>query len=148
MPEPVIEDADIGELVNSVVRSYDQIYQNVRVQAQVPDGIRLACDASQLRQVLINLIQNAANACEDRGEVCLSVYEERPHLVIAVTDNGSGIPMEERDEVFQPYYSKSPKGTGLGLAIVKRIIEDHRGSIQIFSHSPRGTRFEIKLPIS
>ena len=147
MPVPVKSETDLADLVTNVVSSYQQVFPDVRVEAEVPpDGCLLDLDPNQIRQVLINLVQNAANACEGGGEIRILLDEEMEFCRLTVVDNGKGIPENERDKVFQPYYSKSPKGTGLGLAIVKRIIEDHGGSIQISGNRPRGTRFAISLP--
>ena len=66
---------------------------------------------------------------------------------IVVADDGPGIPAEEREKLFLPYYSTKGRGSGLGLAIVRRIVAEHGGSIEVGSNEPRGTRFTIELPV-
>ncbi|MBF0610970.1 MAG: hypothetical protein HQL55_07575 [Magnetococcales bacterium] len=86
---------------------------------------------------------------EQKGKLelisCLS--ENCQWVVIQVADNGPGIPVEDRDRVFEPYFTTKKKGTGLGLAIVKKIIEDHGGSIRIRDSSWGGAMVEILLPV-
>ena len=65
---------------------------------------------------------------------------------IIISDNGKGIPAEERERIFEPYYSTRPQGTGLGLAIVQRVVNDHYGTIRVEPNSPQGTVFIIELP--
>jgi signal transduction histidine kinase len=108
--------------------------------------VHTACDPAQIRQVLSNLVNNAAQASETGGRITLTAQNAPESVSITIADEGRGIPESERDKVFLPYYSKSAKGTGLGLAIVKRIIEDHNGTIAIEDNRPRGTRFVITLP--
>jgi len=145
MPAPVKTETDLKDIVESVCESYQPAIPHIKLVPQT-ESSPLFCDPSQMRQVISNLIQNAANASERGSEVRVSVRRESRHILLQVTDWGKGIPEQERDRVFVPYYSKSPKGTGLGLAIVKRIVEDHGGSITIESNQPRGVQFLILLP--
>jgi len=65
---------------------------------------------------------------------------------VTVADDGPGIPAEERDKLFLPYYSTKGRGSGLGLAIVRRIVAEHGGTVEVAANEPRGTRFTIELP--
>lgn len=149
LPEPVKSDTDLTSLAKTVVDGYCDVSDGVPVIADLPAAPCVArCDASQIHQVLTNLIQNARRAAADSDnavEVGLRCEDTAIHLWVA--DQGIGIPESERNNVFLPYYSKAPKGTGLGLAIVKRIIEDHGGQITIEANQPQGVVFQIHLPL-
>ncbi len=146
MPAPVKTATDLGAIVESVCESYQLAIPQIRLNPEILDKSTLMCDPTQMRQVIANLVQNAANASEKDSEVKVVVRSENKETILEVVDWGVGIPEQERERVFVPYYSKSPKGTGLGLAIVKRIIEDHGGRITVEANQPKGTRFLIFLP--
>jgi signal transduction histidine kinase len=86
---------------------------------------------------------------ERRGRIVVETQADKPnHLVrVVVADDGPGIPNEDRDKLFLPYYSTKGRGSGLGLAIVRRIIAEHGGNIDAGDNAPRGTRFTIELPL-
>ena len=125
----------------------------------------ILADASQVHQVIVNLCVNAAHAMEPNGGVLIvnmidrniEMTEIRPsmrlshgrHMVLSVTDTGSGIPGEIVDKIFDPYFSTKPqdKGTGLGLATVNGIINSYGGSIQVTSEPGEGSRFDVFIPI-
>ncbi|MDJ0842133.1 MAG: ATP-binding protein, partial [Acidobacteriota bacterium] len=145
LPGPTLAPTDLGELVQNVRDTYAPVYPNIQLHCESED-IHYHCDAGQIRQVLSNLINNAATAAGGKGNISVRLARNGGDLHLTVSDDGKGIPRGEREKVFLPYYSKSPKGTGLGLAIVKRIVEDHRGSIAVRDNEPKGTVFEITLP--
>ena len=105
-------------------------------------------DAEQVRRVIINLVDNAIEAMERRGEIVVETQLDRANSVarVVVADDGPGIPIGEREKLFLPYYSTKRRGSGLGLAIVRRIVGEHGGSIELGDNSPRGSRFVIELP--
>jgi len=147
LPDPTRTKTDLGELVAGVRTSYEPVYPNIDMILQVPEeDVSFHCDAGQVRQVLSNLINNAATACDGKGKIWVALKDNGDDVEICVCDEGRGIPASERDKVFLPYYSKSPKGTGLGLAIVKRIVVDHGGEICVRANQPKGTLFQITLP--
>jgi two-component system nitrogen regulation sensor histidine kinase NtrY len=114
-----------------------------------PETPPVRVDPEQMRRVFINLIDNAVEAMQGRGQVVIGMrYLKRPQVVrIEVSDTGPGIPPEDRDKLFLPYFSTKARGTGLGLAIVNRIISDHHGAIRVRDNVPRGTTFVIDLPV-
>jgi nitrogen fixation/metabolism regulation signal transduction histidine kinase len=125
----------------------------------VPIGARLApqlppvwADATQIRQVLHNLLQNAQDALAQpraaRREPVIEVRTERvaDKVRFSVSDNGDGFPEELMTRIFEPYVTTKPRGTGLGLAIVKKIVDEHRGSISIESHPAEGASVSVFLP--
>ena len=119
----------------------------------VPD-IWVRADPHQIEQVLINLVQNAAESMKHGGTITLRVRNGTsrlngrtgPVLMLQVSDTGAGIPPEVRKRIFDPFYTTKDEGTGLGLAIAARIIEKHGGSIECHSEVNRGTTFVILLP--
>jgi two-component system, NtrC family, nitrogen regulation sensor histidine kinase NtrY len=127
-----------------------------RQLAAILPSVRL--DAEQMRQVVINLLDNAIEALGGPAGPMrpsgawptihiVTSHDERNGLVrLIVSDNGPGVPPEDRDKLFMPYYSTKGRGSGLGLAIVRRIIVEHGGSIEVGSARPSGSVFTIELP--
>ena len=103
-------------------------------------------DADQVKQVLINLLDNAIDATEPPGRVTVTADRADGHLEIHVADSGRGIPVEAREKLFLPHFSTKGRGTGLGLAIVHRIVTDHHGTIRVEDNHPHGTIFTVELP--
>ena len=104
-------------------------------------------DAEVLRSVFSNLFINAVQAMEKSGgNLNVVVSLEENFVKIEVADKGIGIPAENLDKIFEPYFSTKETGTGLGLAIVKKIIDDHNGTIEVESASNEGTKFTVILP--
>ncbi len=106
-------------------------------------------DATRLRQVIHNLLQNSYDALQNvtQREIILSTTEEGGALKLCVQDNGCGFPEHLLARAFEPYRTTKPKGTGLGLAIVKKIVEEHGGSIVIENVAAGGTRVSVTLPL-
>lgn len=111
----------------------------------------ITCSPSQLNQVFLNLINNAAQAMESgKGEITLTTRTEgADHVAVEIADNGQGIPPEIMSKIFDPFFTTKPvgKGTGLGLSICYKIIEQHGGKISVESTVGQGTRFTIVLPL-
>ena len=104
-----------------------------------------------MKRVVVNLIDNASEALEQslRKEIWVrsAIDNERDMVEITVADSGPGIPAEDKERLFLPYFSTKRSGTGLGLAIVNRIVAEHHGSIRAEENLPAGTRFVIELPV-
>lgn len=109
--------------------------------------ITLEADAEQLKQVLINLIQNGLDAIEEKGHVSLIWKEQNGSVLIRVEDNGNGIKPEDMNRIFDPFFTTKDEGTGMGLSICNRIITDHGGQIRVTSLPGKGTKFHIQLPV-
>ena len=144
----------IGQL-NSVLSEAIKIYQDTHADVKFkinldPKLVEFKFDATQMKRVFVNLIDNAVMAtegCENRTLDISTVYEDKYEIVkISIEDNGVGIPARDRQKVFEPYFSTKEKGTGLGLAIVKSIIEDHRGVIRALPTGSVGTKMYIEIP--
>jgi two-component system sensor histidine kinase FlrB len=103
-------------------------------------------DPDALRQLFLNLFKNSAEALGPGGEARVDVSEVENLFEVMVADNGSGIPEELKEQVFDPLFTTRTEGTGLGLAIVKRIVEAHGGTISLESAPGRGTTVRVRLP--
>ncbi len=104
-------------------------------------------DATQLQQVLVNLVKNATQAMTTGGSLTLQTGENSDNVWVSVADTGGGIPQEQINRIFEPFYTTKKKGSGLGLMIVQRIVRAHNGRIELESHVGRGTTFRVWLPL-
>jgi two-component system, sporulation sensor kinase E len=104
-------------------------------------------DATQMQQVLVNLIKNAMQAMTRGGTLTLQTGENDDGVWLSVGDTGGGIPQEQINRIFEPFYTTKKMGSGLGLMIVQRIVRAHNGRIELESHVGRGTTFRIWLPL-
>ena len=104
-------------------------------------------DATQIQQALVNLIKNAMHAMTKGGTLTLQTGEGADGVWVSVADTGGGIPQEQINRIFEPFYTTKKKGTGLGLMIVQRIVRAHGGRIDLESHVGRGTTFRLWLPL-
>jgi signal transduction histidine kinase len=117
-------------------------------------ALPIKADAQQLKQVLINLVRNAAEAIDHDGVVKLRARPDRKPLagmeqavvVLEVEDNGKGIPAETQKRLFDPFFTTKETGTGLGLSIAARIVRSHGGSLEYQTAPGKGTTFGIVLP--
>jgi two-component system sensor histidine kinase PilS (NtrC family) len=110
---------------------------------------RTSCDPEQLRQVLWNLLANAAQAIRGAGKggvVRVSCEAREGGVTLAVADDGPGIPSAELSRIFTPFFTTKPSGTGLGLAVVQRIVDAHGGAIAVDAAPGGGARFTVRLP--
>lgn len=148
MPEVAPREADVGELVETVLALYKGL-PSVRWEVDVDPAVgEFRLDPDQIRRVMINLIDNAVTAMGRKGTIGIRV---RPaggdgRLRIEVSDSGPGIPPEDRDKMFSPYFSTKKRGTGLGLAIVHKVVTDHFGTIRVEPNDPSGATFVIEIP--
>ena len=104
-------------------------------------------DPVRLKQVFINLLTNAIDSIEERGRITLKIFTHNKRMLLAVRDNGCGIPPEDQESIFQPFVTHKEHGTGLGLAIVRRIVVAHGGTIHLNSTVGKGSEFQIYLPL-
>jgi PAS domain S-box-containing protein len=125
----------------------DEAMSGVQVEVD-GDDVQIEADAEQLRVVLSNLLLNAAQAMERRGRIVISARSvDARDCVIAIADEGPGIPEDVRDRIFDPFFTTKTRGTGLGLPTAKRIIDMHAGSIDIECPPSGGTIVRVTLPI-
>ena len=124
----------------------------VRIEVDVPQGLELPVDAQRMQEVLINLLLNAAQAMEGKGEVRISAKVDEPAgmAVLRVSDTGKGIEPQYLGRVFDPFFSLKPvgEGTGLGLSIAFGIVGKHKGTLEVQSQSGQGACFTVRLPLA
>ncbi len=145
MPNPVIKPEDVGRVVREAMVLPRTAHPEIAWHTDIPDrGPVVPCDRRLLGQALTNLLQNAADAVAMRprgdpaaagghaaGWIGVDVLVGRDEVSIRVTDDGVGLPEQDRGRLTEPYVTHKPKGTGLGLAIVKKIMEDHGGRVTL-----------------
>lgn len=152
LPESLV----VAELIDSTVVLMQKLLPRsfeIRLAGQIDPDLRVRGVQPQLKQALINLILNARDACDDRGEVILSAVaddsiESRDLIHITVCDNGPGIPEDQLERVFEDFHTtkKPGKGTGLGLALVASVIDAHGGHVSARNNPTGGASFQIQLP--
>jgi len=103
-------------------------------------------DREKIRRIFSNLINNACDALGESGEIAVDLSEKNGNIITKVRDNGSGIPEDKKDEIFEPFVTSKANGTGLGLSIVHRIVTSHNGKIFVDSKEGEGTVFTVELP--
>jgi signal transduction histidine kinase len=124
-------------------------------EARLLDGVRVSVDgrasapghADKLRQVLVNLVRNAAEAAGAGGQVAVRIAEADGAAFVSVEDSGPGIPSERRDRLFEPFFTTKPRGTGLGLAVSRAIARAHGGDLAAQAADAGGARFALTLPL-
>ncbi len=152
---------DLNRLIDETLRLYSGVLQQgtLKIERELPTGLPpVRLDAEQIRQVIINLVDNAVEAlggpaapARPTGEpptirVTTSFDDRNAVVRLVVTDNGPGVPPADREKLFMPYYSTKGRGSGLGLAIVRRIVTEHGGGIEVAEARPTGTMFTVDLP--
>jgi two-component system NtrC family sensor kinase len=153
-----VVEADLNKALEDTVKLLaGQLKNRIEVHWDLAPEARVRCNPNQMNQVFMNLIANAAQAIEGRGDLWIrSYYDDQSrdrHLVIEVRDTGKGIAQAHLDKIFDPFFTtkRVGEGTGLGLAIVYGIVEKHHGQIIVKSVTEgpgRGTTFTVKIPIS
>jgi len=118
------------------------------VRADMSGVGHAAGDAQKLRQVVLNLVKNAAEAAGKGGRIEITVGEADGFAQVSVSDSGPGLPDEVRARLFEPFFSRKEGGTGLGLAVSKGIVEAHGGTLEAESPPQGGARFSLRLPLN
>jgi len=152
-PTAKLQPMDANTAVHEAVEVFSGRLDGIQLKTSLESNLpAVRADASLLRSVIINLIDNAAEALEDATVRAITVATHlRPEsdtIEIAVADTGHGISPEDKDKLFLPHFSTKDRGTGLGLAIAARIISEHGGSLRVEDNRPVGSRFLIELPVA
>jgi two-component system, NtrC family, nitrogen regulation sensor histidine kinase NtrY len=150
-PQARLAPADVNTVVTEALDVFRGRLEGITVRTDLAAGLpQIKADSELLRSVIVNLIDNAAEALEASVAKQLAVMTRASHLgemlEIVVCDTGRGISPEDKDKLFLPHFSTKNRGTGLGLAIASRVIAEHNGSIRVEDNSPVGSRFIICLP--
>lgn len=148
LPAPEVAPLDLNALIGEVLG----LYESSSVQISLKLGKNLPPvlgDATQLRQIIHNLLRNGEDALESREDGRIEVITEciGRSAQLLITDNGPGFPVEMLPRIFEPYVTTKARGTGLGLPIVKKIVEEHAGTIEISNAPEGGARIDIRLPL-
>jgi two-component system nitrogen regulation sensor histidine kinase NtrY len=147
MPPLARRPVPIGELAQQAVALYQGVREGLSiVLADGSHGMNVLIDPEQFRQVLTNLIDNAVEASPANGVVVVGIEREADEVVVSVTDEGPGLPMEDPEVLFQPFYSTKGRGSGVGLAMVQRIVTDHGGTVRLEPNELHGVRAVVRIP--
>ena len=143
---------DLNSITEKAVQIFDGRLNGITLRCELADALPpIHADPDQMKRVIVNLVDNAAEALDDSPakEICVRTSLDADHdmIVLVVADSGPGISLEAKERLFLPFFSTKRRGTGLGLAIVSRIISEHNGTIRVEENQPLGTQFIIELPI-
>ena len=144
------EEVDLNDCIRSALLiARNHIKDKAEVVQQLGELPRIACAPSQINQVLLNLLTNAAQAIDGMGRIQIRSWADAQGIHVSLQDNGRGMPPEVMAKIFDPFFTTKPvgQGTGLGLSISYKIVQDHGGQIRVASEPGRGTRFLISLPL-
>jgi two-component system nitrogen regulation sensor histidine kinase NtrY len=149
MPAIQPELNDLNSIIRETLTLYQEAHRGVVFDFSPDDHLpQLKIDRDQIKRVVINLLENAIAAMGEKGNIQISSHYD-PELKMAnfrISDDGPGIPPEDRPRLFEPYFSTKKTGTGLGLAIVNSVITDHNGFVRVKDNLPRGACFVVELP--
>jgi nitrogen fixation/metabolism regulation signal transduction histidine kinase len=148
LPAPEVSPLDLNELIGEVLGLYES--SSAHIETRLDEALPpVLGDATQLRQIIHNLLRNAEDALEGREAGQISIVTETVGRCarLSIADNGPGFPAELLPRIFEPYVTTKARGTGLGLPIVKKIVEEHLGTIEISNAPAGGARIDIRLPL-
>jgi len=152
MEEMILTQFDIPKEIDTTLSILNNKYKNriTVIKNYAENTPKIEAFGGQLNQVFMNILDNAQAAIEDTGTLTINVYKIEQNVRIEFIDTGAGIPEENLKKVFDPFFTTKPvgKGTGLGMSISYRVINDHKGTIEVESEVGKGTKFTITLPIN
>ena len=149
MDESDFQACDVRDTMRTTLRLLGaEVKNRIVVHEEFGEIPLIQCNPSQLGQVFLNLLTNAAQAIENKGDIWIRTREEGGAVIIEIEDTGRGIPASIIDKIFDPFFTtkKTGQGTGLGLSIAYGLVQKHHGEISVKSAVGRGTRFTVSLP--
>ncbi len=149
LPAPKLSAIDLNALIGEVLELYESAAARIRLEL-TPDLPSVQGDASQIRQVIHNMLQNAQDALAgiDDAEVHVITQREGDRVLLLFRDNGPGFPAEVLAHAFEPYFTTKSRGTGLGLAMVKKIVDEHGGDVRLGNRDGSGAEVRIRLRLA
>jgi signal transduction histidine kinase len=139
----------IDEIINYVISVIEPqaTRQIIKIRTEIDANLPyIYCDENQLKQVFLNLLKNSVESMVDGGNIYIKAQLKNNHYIISIQDEGEGIPQEQIEKLGEPFYTTKPNGTGLGLMVTRKIIEEHKGKLEISSVPNKGTNIIISLP--
>ena len=143
-------DVDLSTLLSGISENYIKKYSaNYTIEDNIDNDVEISADVFALTLAINNLIENALKYSPQKSTIKISVAKEGEKAVIQIADQGSGIPKDERVNIFKQFYrvgnesTRTAKGTGLGLYIVKEIVDNHKANIEVLDNTPKGSIFKI-----
>jgi signal transduction histidine kinase len=144
-----LEDVDVAEAASEILHLLEPeaTQKGIEVSLDRPkDDVVVKADPDLLRQALLNIAVNAIEAMDCGGRLVITVEKSREACSIRIQDTGPGIPPQQRDKIFQLYYTTKPRGSGIGLAMTFRAVQLHGGTIEVEGEPGKGTTFRVTLP--
>lgn len=148
IPVPALRNFSLSDLFRDIRLLFPAESAFITITV-IPDGLNLYADRTLVEQVLINLLKNAIEACEETvvPRIQVEAIHQEGMTKITVTDNGSGIVPEAIDKIFVPFFTTKTNGSGIGLSLCRQIMYRHSGSISIISEVEKGTSFILRFPV-
>lgn len=149
-PKPLANEIlNISQVLEEIFNLYKTKCErnNIELILQKCHKCLIIGDKNKLKQVIINIIQNAIDELDNSGKIIIANKVVNQQVVIDIIDNGKGIDDDQKQKIFDLYYTTKNKGNGIGLSIVQQIIDEHNGNISVLNNKPKGTIFRIKLPV-
>jgi PAS domain S-box-containing protein len=141
-------DVNVGDFIRDVVAVIESEARakQISIVSELQFSGTIQMDRAQMKQVLLNLVQNALHATGEHGTIRIATKLDNGRLHLVVADTGSGIPPEHLPKIFNLYFTTKPEGTGMGLSMAHQIVTEHGGRIEVESEVGKGTTFTIQMP--
>jgi signal transduction histidine kinase len=141
-----LEEIDVKGVIYDVIRRLED--DGVEINVNIPDNVKLEADAELMGRAMYNLLDNALDACREKGNIVVSVEQKKKEINIIIKDTGVGMDKKTLSSIFDLFFTKKDGGVGVGMAVAKRIVEAHGGDIRVSSKPGKGSRFLIVIPRS
>jgi signal transduction histidine kinase len=148
--KPEFQPAEPGQVLDAIINlaGHSAQQKGITIRKDVPPSVPpFECDPEQMKQVILNLAINAVQAMGGPGEIVLSARQRDSSVIISVRDQGPGIPEEDIDKIFNPFFTTKDAGTGLGLSVVHQIVNQHGGTVRAERNPDRGMTFSLEVPL-
>jgi two-component system, NtrC family, sensor histidine kinase HydH len=148
--KPEFQPTEPGRLLDAIINLTDHSakQKGITIRKDAPGSVpAFECDPEQMKQVILNLTINAVQSMAAPGEIVLSARQKESSVMISVRDQGPGIPEEDIDKIFNPFFTTKEAGTGLGLSVVHQIVTQHGGTVKTERNPDRGMTFSLVVPL-